>query len=387
MVFTTNPSIIFFNARLLPSSETFIRAQGEELQQYNPYYVGARQVQGLSLPPDQTLVVNQGGLIGYVEEGLFKLYGFAPKFYGELQKLHPVLIHAHFGVCGALALPLMRLLKVPMIVTFYGLDATMTDSYALQSSLSTRVYLKRREALKRETDLFIGVSEFIKQKLIAQGFPEEKVIAHYYGVDIKQFQSNTALPRKPIVLFVGRFSEKKGCEYLIRAMAEVQKVMDEVELVLIGDGELRTELEELAAKLLHRYQFLGFQTQSVVQDWMNQAMLLVVPSITASNGDSEGLPTVVVEAQAMGLPVVASNHAGIPQAVIHGETGFLTNERDIEGLAENCLWLLKDPELWHRFSLKGKEHVENNFDLAMQTRTLESIYEMVLHQKVVKVKP
>jgi colanic acid/amylovoran biosynthesis glycosyltransferase len=382
----SNPNIIFFSGRLLPASETFIRAQGDGLQKFIPYYVGTHRVQGLSLPPERTLVVNQGGLIGSVEEGLFKLYGFAPKLCREIQKLNPILVHAHFGVCGALALPLMPLIKTPMVVTFYGLDATMTDSYAQRNSLSTRVYLKRREALKREADLFIGVSEFIKQKLIEQGFPEEKVIAHYYGVDTKQFQSESQSPRKPIVLFVGRFSEKKGCEYLIQAMARVQEVLNDVELVLIGDGELKAELEILASKLLRRYQFLGFQTQSVVKNWMNQAMLLVVPSVTASTGDSEGLPTVVVEAQAMGLPVVASNHAGIPQAIIHGETGFLIPERDIEGLAEYILQVLKDPSLWQRFSFKGKEHVENNFNLDKQTRILESIYESVLHKKMVKTK-
>jgi colanic acid/amylovoran biosynthesis glycosyltransferase len=379
----SNSKVIFFNGRLLPASETFIRAQAEGLQKFTPYYVGARRVPGLSLPPDRTLVVNEGGFRGSVEEGLFKLYGFAPKLYRKLQILNPVLIHAHFGVCGALALPLIPVLKVPMIVTFHGLDATMSDHYARRNSLSTRIYLQRREALKRETALFIGVSEFIKQKLVTQGFPEEKVIAHALGVDIQQFQANPQLPRQPIVLFVGRFSEKKGCEYLIRSMAQVQKTIGEVELILIGDGELKPELEALAAQLLQRYQFLGFQTQSIVKSWMDRAMMLVVPSVTAATGDSEGLPTVVIEAQAMGLPVVASNHAGIPQAVTHGETGFLTAERDLEGLTKYILELLRDPALCQRFSHNGKEHVAKNFNLARQTQILESIYESVLERKLI----
>jgi colanic acid/amylovoran biosynthesis glycosyltransferase len=380
----SNPNVIFFNGRLLPASETFIRAQGEGLKKFTPYYVGARRVPGLSLPPERTLVVNQGGLLGSVAEGLFKVSGFAEKFSRAVEQLKPVLVHAHFGVCGALALPLMPRLKVPLIVTFYGIDATMTDRYARQNSLSTRIYLKRREQLKREADLFIGVSEFIKQKLIGQGFPAEKTIAHYYGVDTKQFQSEIQLPRQSIVLFVGRFSEKKGCEYLLQAMAQVQEVAPEIELVMIGDGELKTELETLAAKLLRRYQFLGFQTQSVVKSWMDRSMVLVVPSVTASTGDSEGLPTVVVEAQAMGLPVVASHHAGIPQAVIDGETGFLTAERDIAGLATSILQLFRDPELWQRFSLNGKEHVEKNFNLHKQTTILESIYESILERKALR---
>lgn len=372
--------IVFFSGKLLPPSETFIRAQGEGLQQFTPYYVGSRLVQGLPLPPERTLVVNQGGLLGAAREGAFKLLGMAPKLYQQVQQLKPALIHAHFGVCGTLALPLARKLNIPMVVTFYGLDATMKDEYARRDSLTTRVYLRRREALKRETKLFIGVSEFIKEKLLAQGFPPEKVIAHYYGVDTAAFQCDPTVPREPLVLFVGRLAEKKGCEYLIQAMAQVQSVMPEVELAIIGDGPLRLQLENLAAKSLKRYQFLGLQPSQIVKSWMNRALILAVPSVTASNGDSEGLPTVVVEAQAMGLPVVGSIHAGIPQAVLHGETGFLAAERDWNGLATHILELLKNPPLWQSFSLKGQERVRANFDLGKQTQALESIYANVLQE-------
>ncbi len=374
------PNVIFFAGNLLPASETFIKAQGEQLKTYKPYYVGSRLIQGLSLPSEQTIVVNQGGRLGFVQESIYKMWGIAPHFYQKIQSLNPSLIHAHFGVCGALALPLKRILKVPMIVTFYGEDATMTDEFARTSSLSTRIFLQKRDTLKQEADLFIGVSDFIKQRLIAQGFPEEKIISHYYGVDLQKFQPDLTLPRKPIVLYVGRFSEKKGCEYLIRAMAQIQAINDEIEFVLIGDGELKAEVENLTAKLLRRYQLLGFQPSSIVQQWMNQATVLVVPSVTASTGDSEGLPTVVVEAQAMGLPVVASNHAGIPQAVIHGETGFLTTEKDVDGLAKYILKLFQEPEIWQRFSQQGLEHVKNNFDHTKQAHILEEIYSSVLQK-------
>jgi colanic acid/amylovoran biosynthesis glycosyltransferase len=367
-------NVSIFNGRLLPASETFIRSQAEGLQKFTPYYVGARRVPGLDLPLDRTLVVNQGGILGTVAEGLFKLSGFAPQFYRQLRQLNLSLIHAHFGVCGALALPLKRVLKIPMVVTFHGLDATMSDRYARENSLTTRIYLHRRETLKQEVDLFIGVSDFISQKLIAQGFPAEKVITHCLGVDTQLFQSEPSLPPQPIVLFVGRFAEKKGCEYLIRAMARVREVAPELELLLIGDGELKPKLETLAAQLLHRYQFLGFQTPAVVKSWLARALLLVVPSVTAANGDSEGLPTVVLEAQAMGLPVVGSRHAGIPQAVIDGKTGLLVAERDIAGLAAAILRLWQEPNLRRRFSECGKQHVTTNFNLHEQTKILENIY-------------
>lgn len=376
------PNVILFGGRMLPPSETFIFAQGEGLQKFTPYYAGTRLVRGLSLPVERTLVVNRKQFLGAAQELIFKLVGTAPHLYRQLQKLNPVLIHAHFGVCGALALPLAQALKLPLIVTFHGLDATMSDEYARRNSISTRIYLRRREALKREAKLFVAVSEFIKAKLVEQGFPANKIVVHCIGVDTEVFQPDPAVLRKPVVLFVGRLAEKKGCEYLIRAMAQVQADMPEVELVIIGDGLLRQELELLAASVLRRYQFLGLQSQSVVKSWMNQASLLAVPSVTAATGDSEGLPTVVVEAQAMGLPVVGSIHAGIPQAVVHGETGLLSPERDCQALATNILQLMQDPQLRQRFSDRGQQRVQTLFNLHKQTRYLEDIYEAVLRGEV-----
>ncbi len=373
-----NPNLIIFTGRLLPKSETFILSQGECLHNFTSHYVGARLVQGLTLPSGRMIVINQGSLFGSAKELIFKFLGFAPKLYRQVKQLCPVLIHAHFGVCGALALPLARSLQIPLIVTFHGLDATMTDEYARRESISTRVYLKRREELKQETRLFIAVSEFIKAELVKQGFPSDKILVHYIGVDTELFKVDPRVNREPIVLFVGRLVEKKGCEYLIQAMAKVQSVLPDVELVIIGDGPLRLELEALATKSLHRYQFLGFQPSDIVKSWMNRAQLLAAPSVTATQGDSEGLPIVILEAQAMGVPVVSTFHAGIPEAVIHGETGFLAAERDSQALAEYTLQLLKDPEQWENFSLKAQKNMQINFDKSNQNKLLEEIYDAVV---------
>ena len=340
--------------------------------------MGSRRVSGLDLPPERTLVINQGSFLGKIEEQLFKLSGFAPRLYHQVRQLKPVLIHAQFGLSGALILPWARSLRLPLLVHYRGADATITAETSRYTSLNHWIYFQRKEALKREARLFITVSKFIKNKLLEQGFPPEKIIAHYHGVDLDKFHPDPDLPREPIVLFVGRLTEKKGCEYLIRAMAKVQSELPEVELVVIGDGPLKPSLETLAAKLLHRYQFLGLQPPNVVKNLMNKSRLLAAPSITASDGDSEGLPNVVLEAHAMALPVVSTTHAGIPEAVIHGETGFLTQERDVEALAAYSQQLLQDSELWQRFSAKGRDRVEAHFDRTKQTRVLEDIYAAIL---------
>lgn len=378
----SKPNIAIFSGRLLPHSETFIRTQAEGIKQFTPYYLGARFVNGLTLPRERSLVVNSGGTLGAVQEVLFKSFGFAPQFYQKVRQLNPALIHAHFGPCGALALPLAQTLKLPLIVTYHGFDAMMTDEYARQDSISTRVYLKRKDALKKEAQLFIAVSEFIRSTLIKKGFPDEKIRVHYIGVNTDFFQPNPSLKREPIVLFVGRLTEKKGCEYIIRAVSEVKKVAEDVKLVIVGDGNLREELEKLAAKLLKQYQFLGLQPIDEVKRWMNRSKILAVPSITAQNSDSEGLPMVAIEAQAMGLPVVGSIHAGIPEAIIDGETGFLVPERDEQGLAKSILSLLQDETLWQKMSQNGQQRMRLQFNLTQQTQTLDKIYQEISQKKL-----
>jgi glycosyltransferase involved in cell wall biosynthesis len=164
-------------------------------------------------------------------------------------------------------------------------------------------------------------------------------------------------------------------------MSRVQATMPEAELVVIGDGPLRPALERLAGETLCRYRFLGTQPQESVRAWLNRARVFSLPSVTAESGDSEGLPTTVIEAQASGLPVVSTIHAGIPEAVAHGETGFLVPERDWEGLASSILLLLRKDALCHRFAVAGKGRVRALFDLQKQTALLEEIYEDVLSEK------
>ncbi len=371
-------AVVVYRDGLLPYSETFVRDQAERLQRFVPHYIGSRRVRGLPLPAGQTLVVNGGGVVGKAREAFYKISGVAPGFYRRVRRLDPVLVHAHFGPDGLSALPLARHLGVPLLTTFHGFDATMEDEYARRSFYRHRAYLDGREALKSEGRLFIAVSGFIKGKLLEQGFPPEKTVVHYNGVDTKAFRPDPSVKREPVVLFVGRLVEKKGCEYLIRAMARVQKARPDVELVVIGAGPLLAPLKGLADASLRRHRFLGARPHGEVRDWMSRALVLGAPSVTAATGDSEGLPTGVVEAQAMGLPVVGTMHAGIPEAVVHGETGLLAPERDWRELADHIARLLDDDALRRRMGERGAERMRDSFDLSKRTRVLEEIYASVL---------
>lgn len=362
---------------LLPYSATFVRSQAEALQHFTPHYVGCRQIKGLPLPAERTTVINQGGMAGKISEAVYKLWGVPPApFVQQLKQVNASLIHAHFGPDGLRALPLAHRLKVPLVVTFHGYDATVTDDYARRASLSHRTYLKQRSILQQEARIFIAVSEFIKKKLLDQGFPSNKIFVHYIGVDTTVFTPDPTVEREPVVLFVGRLVEKKGCEYLIRAMGEVQQQQPDAELVIVGDGPLRASLEHLAKTTLKRYRFLGAQSPECVRAWMNRAKVFSVPSIIAESGDAEAFGIVFAEAQAMGLPVVSFASGGIPEAIAHGKAGFLAPERDWQGLAKGIMQLLDNSSLWADFSRTGRERVQAVFDLHQQTRALEDIYDV-----------
>jgi glycosyltransferase involved in cell wall biosynthesis len=322
--------------------------------------------------------MNPGGLCGKLTEIGYKLTSTAPAFTQQLQQLQPSLMHAHFGPHALRALPLAKTLGIPLISTFHGYGATMTDAYIKQyGTHSHKTYLRHRDRLQKEGTLFIAVSDFIRNKILEQGYPDEKIVVHYIGIDTQLFSPDTQVSREPIVLFTGRLVEKKGCEYLIRAMQQVQTIRPDVELVIVGDGPLRSKLEQQAKATLKRYRFLGVQPPEQVRQWMNRAQVFCVPSIIAQSGDAEAFGIVFAEAQSMGLPVVSFASGGIPEAIAHGETGLLAQEKDWETLADQLLLLLQDPDLRRVFSVKGQERVRRKFDLHQQTRLLEDLYHRV----------
>jgi colanic acid/amylovoran biosynthesis glycosyltransferase len=373
--------MIVYRDKLLYPSETFIKAQGEGLRDYKPYYVGSRKVLGLELPQERTIVLNPNSPLGWLKESIFKAgpgsFGFAHK----LRKLNPCLLHAHFGPDGVLALPLAQRLKLPLVVTFHGFDATIRDEEALKKGFYHKNYVLKRSRLQERGDLFIAVSSFIRSGLLKQGYPEEKIVQHYIGIDLMKFIPDPKIERRPLLLFVGRLEEKKGCAYFLKAANLLQKTLQGLEVGVIGDGSQRKQLEEYAAKNIQHCRFLGCLDHIQVKHWLNQARVFCVPSHVAGTGDAEGFGMVFAEAAAMGVPVVSFNSGGVSEAVAHGETGFLASERDWQPMAAYILRLFQEEELWHKFSRQGQERVKRMFDLNKQCTKLEKIYDEVIARK------
>ena len=372
--------LVYTNA-LLPYSETFIRDQAEALSRYGVHYVGGHRVDGLPLPDSRVTVVNDGSMAGSAREFWFKVSGRAPALVRELRAERPAVLHAHFGGCAAVALPLAETLDLPFVVTYHGLDATRTKvDRRRKLALTPQLYVRRVGRLQRRANRFVTITEHVKQALVGQGFPADKIAVLPLGIDTAYFAAAPEVDREPVVLFVGRLVEKKGAEYLIRAMAHVERAVPGARLVVVGDGPLRAPLEAEAGRLLQGAQFLGRQPPAEVRAWMSRARVFCVPSVTATSGDREGFGVVFLEAQAMGTPIVSSCSGGIPEAVADGETGFLLPERDVEGLAARITALLSDDATWGAMSQRGQDRVRSKFDTFRLTRRLEALYDEVIHE-------
>jgi colanic acid/amylovoran biosynthesis glycosyltransferase len=373
------PNLFIYRSDLLPVSETFIPAQAESLNAFRAVYVGLKPVPGLRMPEDRCIFLADGRKNRFRRARL-KMLGPSATVISDLAALRPALMHAHFGPDAIQAMPIARLLRIPLVVTFHGYDATMRDDALRRASISMNLYVRRRFKLMQTATRLLCVSEYICRKVLEQGFPPDKTMVHYTGIDIQQFVSDAAVTRKPIVLFVGRLVEKKGCEYLIRAMRIVQTRVKDVELVVIGEGPLRKQLEAEARSTLRTFTFMGKRSAAEVREWLNKASVFSTPSIVAKSGDAEGFGMVFAEAQAMGLPVASFATGGIPEAVENGVTGLLSPERDVNALAHDIAILLTDKEMWRRFSAAGRERVAQYFNLAKQAVKLETIYQEVLHE-------
>ncbi len=370
------PGAVIYTHSLLAGSMTFIKTQAEAFGRHRPVYVGAHRVDGLELPGDRTLVVNDGWPLGLAYEALFRKWDYAPKLIRQLRRHDPRVVHTHFGTCGPAGMTIANALNVPLVVTFHGRDATLTEE-EIKKLHQGRYLLKKKAALIERTDMFIAVSNYIRECLLQQGYPDEKITVHYNGIDLQTYQPRQEDRDKPTILFVGRFMEKKGAKYLIEAAARLQADGVDFELVLIGSGPLESELQLLAKQLGVPCFFTGFLSAEDVRMWVSKARVVAVPSVVAADGDSEGLPTILLESQAMETPVVGTVHSGIPEGVIVGKTAELVAEKNVDDLANALRSFLESKEKSILFGRAGRKFMVDNFDMRTQNETLEDSFEQL----------
>ena len=372
------PVAAIFRQNLFRISEPFITEQAQRLRRYQPLYLG-RLRYGPAPDGARSLALQDAGRWRSAPRiGWQMATRSAAPFRRVLGEVRPSLIHAHFGIDGVHALPLARRLGVPLVTTFHGFDATLSTA-ALLSSPAWINYPLFRHRLAREGDLFLCVSGFIRERVLAMGFPAGRTLVHYTGVDWRAVRPRDPGEETPTILHVARLVEMKGTEYLIRAVAALARTHGQVRLDIVGDGPLRSRLQALAGalELGPRVRFLGALPHAEALSHMRSAAMLGLPSVHTPTGRVEGLGMVLLEAAATGVPVVASRVGGIPEGVVDGQTGLLAPERDPEALCACMAALLDQPDTRRRMGAAARALVQARFDIRRQGDTLEGLYDAV----------
>ncbi|MDC8002345.1 glycosyltransferase [Aequorivita todarodis] len=283
---------------------------------------------------------------------------FSQKFENFVAEFNPDIIHCHFGTHFFRLGNYFEKSPIPTIITFHGYDASQ--------ALTDQTYCEGlRNAFKNPLVFGTAVSQAIKNNLLNIGLPSEKIKVDYLGVDLEFFKRS--LPRNfkknepATFLQISNFVEKKGHQYTIRAFRKyLDKTGSNDVLIFGGTGPLYDEMVSLTKKfnLENNIVFKGLIDRFRVKELMENAHFFVHHSVTAANGDTEGLPTVLMEAMAMDLPCISTFHSGIPEIIENSKNGILVEERDVDAMAQaftDIKSLFIDPRniIIEKFNLKN----------------------------------
>lgn len=285
------------------------------------------------------------------------------------------IIHSQFGTLGLFAVSLNQILpsKCKLVTSIRGYDVT--------------VFLKKHpgayRGLFREGDLFLPVCEFLKDRLIQEGCEEKKIVVHYSGIDCSKFEyvQRQRVFGEPIkVLTIARLVEKKGVAFAIEAVSRLLSRGDKIQYTVVGDGVLRENLQQLieGMGIERQVKLLGWKTHEAVKMLLEEAHVLVAPSLTSDSGDQEGIPNAIKEAMATGLPVISTFHSGIPELVTDGVSGLLLPERDAVSIADALAYLIRHPEICKKMGEEGRRQVELKFDTNSLNKKLGELYLKVM---------
>lgn len=356
---------LVFADKMFARSESFIHNSYKSFDQLQPVFVGSKL---RSLPPSWIRAITLNPLHGPLGETGFKQLGLvSEQLKRRLSEEKPLFIHAHFGKSSAYALPLARAMELPLVVTYHGGDATKK---ANTRNSSLRIYNRRRTQLWQEAALILPVSDFIRRELAAAGCPPEKMTVHYNGADPSRFKPGQ---KSKLILFAGRWVEKKGVDTLVAALARLGPKLDGWRVRMVGDGPLKAQLVgQLKASGLD-VELPGWIPAEDMPRHFAEAMIHCVPSRRASTGDAEGLPMVCLEAMLSGCAIAATRHAGIPECVKDGVTGLLVAEGDDSALAAKLEQLTGNVETTLAMGAAGRELALRDFNLDVQSTKLQAL--------------
>ncbi|ALS35885.1 glycosyltransferase involved in cell wall biosynthesis [Enterococcus rotai] len=378
--------ILLYQQVYLTISMTFIYRQLKGVSKKFDIFVGANKVENINIFPYNKIVGKSKKTVEKmitrclkkIESKYTLLSASQQKYFNKVISENEIeLIHAHFGPAGLEMLPIAENKKVPLLVTFHGYDAS--------ELLKDKIYSKHISSLFNYAHV-ITVSQNMMNELIPYGLRTERSYVHYIGVPVSEFEFEEKenlfekyhLKKEITFLQVSNFVEKKGHIYTIEAFEQLVLTYPRAKLILAGDGLLKNKIEEVVKKkgLQNSVVFVGKVVKEEVQQLMKSADVFVHHSITAKNGDKEGIPTVLMEAMAVGLTVVSTNHAGIPELIEDGENGFLVDEKDVKNYAKKMVEVLSTDNKIRR---NARKIIVEKFNMNKQNSELERIYSEILN--------
>jgi colanic acid/amylovoran biosynthesis glycosyltransferase len=295
-----------------------------------------------------------------------------------LKKSNARLLHIYFGHIGVLLLPLIKVRPVPIVVSFHGADV-MVQMNKPSFRLAT-------ETMLGAVDLVLVRSESLGERLIALGCNKGKIRIHRTGIPLDKLsfrQRHSPRDGRWRLIQACRLIEKKGLPVTLHAFARFCEDYPESRLTIAGNGPLLPNLKELASDLglRERVEFPGFLSQEELRSAYYESHLFTHPSELGKDGNQEGVPNSMLEAMATGLPVLATKHGGIPEAVKSNVSGILVDEGDHKALAHAMLKLAGHEAKYEAMSEAARRAVANKFDLRAQVAVLESFYQEALGER------
>lgn len=324
---------------------------------------------------DELLVYEKpkNGIQGLINTTCFHLNWTLPFYQQTIEQEQPDLIHAHFGFDGYRMIKPAIQNNTPLITSFYGSDVTR---------LPTEFDWSRRyKKLARHGDAFIAISRYMKQQLIRLGFPKEKIRILPFGLDLSTFNYNPQTTDTRSIMMVGRMVEKKGFKYALNALFQLIEEGHKLHLDLYGEGTLDASLKQQVQRmgLQQAVTFHGYTPNNDIKEALSHHHVLLAPSITARDGDEEGLPNTILEAMASGTLVIASDHAAISEVILPDETGLLTPEKDAPTIAAAIKKALKKPDRTFIMKENARHLIEKQHQITQVIDQLETLYGRVIN--------
>jgi len=303
------------------------------------------------------------------------------QLYMALQALAPDILHAQFGPSGVLVAPVAKQLNIPLVVTFHGYDFSVL--------MKQPYWYQQYQRLFEQSSLLIGVSNYVCKKLEQAGADPKKLLKIYNAIDVEKFttQKKHADKQDIVCVHVGRLVEKKDPLTLLKAFALCLSEIEDtccLSLVIVGDGPLLSDVKLLIEQLgiQQHITLIPSLSHSQIPSLLQKADIYTQHSVTAKNGDEEGMGISFAEASMMALPVVATFHNGIPEVILHEKTGLLVAEKDVRGMADSILTLCRDKSLRERFGQAGREHITQHFSKYEHTHKHRSAFENIMDQQL-----